>query len=258
MSRLIKRLNQVAQDAPRPIGFKAAQTVSLKPRIQLIASVAQADADNLADILAGADAGLLRISSPDSGSKALKKMCEIASDIPCGGWLSGASGKKEVEQIVKAGGDFVVIPAADTSMSVLEDNDIGKILEVGTSLSNGLLRTINEVSVDAVLAPGEAERGHSLTCHHVIVFQHLADLLDKPLLVTVPSNITASELQALWEAGVSGAVIEVGIGEPAEGLATLRKEIDRLTFAPRRKLRKAMAELPYISREADTIPEEEE
>lgn len=257
MSRFIDKLSQVSQAIFQPIGFKAAQSVSEKPRIQLIASLAQVNVGSLADYLAEADAGLLRISELSSGAKTLKELCQVASDIPWGGWLRDVGGGG-VKQLVKAGCDFVVFSAANTSLTVLQDDEVGKVLEVEASLSEGLLRAVNELSVDAVLIAGEQERKYSLTWHDLMRFQYFADLLTKPLLVAIPSNVTANELQALWGAGVNGVVVEVGGKQPGERLAALRREIGKLTLPPSRKKGKAKALLPHIGKETAITPEDEE
>ncbi|MBA7626643.1 hypothetical protein ES703_34097 [subsurface metagenome] len=89
MSQFIDRLNLVSEAVPQPIGFKTAQPVSPKPKILLVASLAQASIDGLADYVAGADAGLLHISNLAAGAKALEKVCRVVPDIPWGGWLTG-------------------------------------------------------------------------------------------------------------------------------------------------------------------------
>ena len=68
--------------------------------------------------------------------------------------------------------------------------------------------------------------------------------------------MTASELQAVWEAGVSGVVIEAG--EVRGRLKELRQSIDKLTFPPQRKRGKPGALLPYIGRETGVVIKEEE
>jgi len=256
VSRFIDRLNQLSQAVPQPMGFRTVQPVSPKPKILLIASLAQANVDGLANYVAGADAGLLSISKLSSGAETLHEICQAVSDIPWGGWLRGGD-QEVIKQIVKAGCDFVVFPAANTSLAIPQDDEVGKILQVEVSLSEGLLRAVDELPVDAVLITGEQERDYFLTWHHLMLFQHFADLLTKPLLVCVPSNVTANELQALWEAGVAGVVVEVGVEPPTGKLNKLRQAIDKLTFPPRKRA-KAEALLPHISGEARIVTEEEE
>ena len=255
MSRFIDKLNQVSRVVPQSMGFRKAQPVSEKPKILLIASLA--GAGGLANYVAGADAGLLRIPKLSSGAKTLREMSQAAPDIPWGGWLRNI-GQGGIKQMAKAGCDFVVFPAANTPLALLQNDEIGKILEVESSLSEGLLRAVNELSIDAVLIAAEQEGEYFLTWHHLMLFQRFADLLTKPLLASIPSNVTANELQALWEAGVDGVVIEVGAGQPVERLKELRQTIDKLVFPSQRKRGKAEALLPHIGREASIVTEEEE
>jgi len=257
MSKFIDELNWASQAGLQPIGFRAAQPVSDKPKMQLIASLAQANVEDLARYVAGANAGLLRIPKSSSGAKALQKVSQAVSNIPWGGRL-GEGDQEGTKRIAKAGWDFVVFPAANTSLAILQIDEVGKILEVEVSLSEGMLRAVNELPVDAVLTGGEQEREYFLTWHHLMLFRRFADLLTKPLLVSIPSNVTANELQALWEAGVNGVVVKVEAEQPAGRLQELCQAIDKLTFPPQRKRRKAEALLPHIGEETGIVTEEEE
>jgi len=223
-----------------------AQSTSLKSRMLLVASLAKADAESLTEYVAGADAGLLPISGLSSKAKTIQKMSQVVPDIPWGGWLRDIC-RGGVEQIVKSGGDFIIFPAANTSLAMLQNEEVGRILEVEASLNEGLLRAVNELPVDAVLITGEHKEDYFLTWHHLMLFRRFADLLTKPLLACVPSNATANELQALWEAGVDGVIVEVGAGQPA---GRLREVIDKLAFPSSRK-REVETLLPYIGGEAE-------
>ena len=256
MSRFIDRLNQVSQAAPQTIGFRTTQPASVRPKMQLVANVDEDNIDSLADYVTGADAGLLRISKFGSDVKTLKKIPKAMSKIPWGGWL-GDSAQGKIKQMIKFGCDFVVFPAASTSLAVPQDDEVGKILQVEASLSEGLLRAVNELPVDAVLVADEKEGKYSLTWHHLMLFQRFADLLTKPLLVSIPPNTTANELQVLWEAGVDGVVAEAGTGKRAEELKRLRKVIDGLSFPSLRKQEKGEVLLPHIGRKSETVVESE-
>ena len=139
MSRFIDKLNQVSKAMPQPMGFGVAQPVSPELKLLLIASLAQANVDGLAEHVAGADAGLLTISTLSSGAKTLQEICQVVSDIPWGVWLRDID-RGEIKQIVKVGCDFVVFPAANTSLAILQDDEVGKILQVEASVGEGLLR----------------------------------------------------------------------------------------------------------------------
>jgi len=90
-----------------------------------------------------------------------------------------------------------------------------------------------------------------------MLLRHFVKLLTKPLLVSVPAKVTVNELQVLWEAGVDGVIIEVGVGQPKQRLKKLRRATDKLSFSSRHKQRKAGALLPHIA-EKRVIPDEEE
>jgi len=257
MSKFIDKLNQLFRGEPQPIGFRAKQPASPKPKIQLVASLAQESIESLAGHMAGADAGLLRISKASADAKTLQKVSQALPDIPWGGWLR-VSGWGGIKQMTKAGCDFVVFPAANTPLAIIENDEIGKILEIEASLSEGLLRATNELPIDAVLIASEQREGHSLTWQHLMLFQRFADLLTKPLLVSIPSKVTAVELQALWEAGVTGVIVEVGVEQPQDRLKELRQVIDKLEFTLPRRREKVEPLLPHIGREPSITTTEEE
>ena len=255
MSRIIDKLKLASQAAPQPMGFRMAQPVSPKPKLLLIANLTQVNVDDLTNYVAGADGGLLYLHQ-SSEAKVLKKVSQAIPDLPWGVWLKGSE-QAEIKQMVEASCDFVVFPAK-TSLAILHNDAVGKILEVEASLNDGLLRAINELPVDAVLIDGKTGEDYFLTWHDLMLFQHCANLLAKPLLVSIPSNASDNELQALWEAGVDGVIIKVETGQPAGRVSQLRQAIDKLTFPPQRKQRKAEALLPYIGHERATVTEEEE
>jgi hypothetical protein len=259
MSKLIDKLNRVSQAVSSPIGFTAKSAAVPRPKILLIASLDPANADSVADYVAGADAGLLRITKLSSGAGAIKEVLQAASDIPWGGWLGGG-GREEITQIVDVGCDFVVFSAGTTAMAILHGEEVGKILEVAVTLGDGLLRAVDKLPVDAVLIGSEPGEAPLLTWQHLMQFQRCADLLTKPLLISAPSDITASELEALWAAGVDGVVIETGDKQPAGKLRELRQMVDRLTLPPQRKRGKPAVMAPYIDggvSRASEEPEEE-
>ena len=256
MSRFIDKLHQISRAEPQPIGFRAKHPASPKPRLQLVASLAQAGAEDLADRVAGVDAGLLRITKPSSGVKALQNIARTVPDIPWGGWLP-AGGQERVKQLMKAGNDFVVFPAS-SPLATLENSELGRILEVETSLNEGLLRAVNELPVDAVLVTQEEKEDYFLSWQHLMLLQRFADLLTKPLLALIPDKVTADELQALWEAGVDGIVTEVTAEQPLNQLKELRQVMDKLAFTPTRRREKMEPLIPGITQEPEILTAEEE
>ena len=75
--------------------------------------------------------------------------------LPWGLRLEDTS-QEGTETIAQAGCDFVVFSANNTSLEILQNDEIGKVLQVEASFSEGLLRSIEVLPVDAVFmtAPG--------------------------------------------------------------------------------------------------------
>ncbi len=257
MSKFIDKLNKLSRGEPQPIGFVARQPVSLKPKIQLVAVLAEGNVKPLTDYITGADAGLLCVSKLSSGVKALEKISQAHSDIPWGVWLQD-DGLGEIKQMDKVSCDFVVFPAISTPLAILQNDEVGKILEVETSLSEGLLRAVNELPVDAVFIAGERRENFFLTWQHLMLFRRFAELSAKPLLVSVPLGVTASELQALWEAGVDSVVVELSAEQSRDRLKELREVIDELAFPSQRRRESVKPLLSRISEETGVATTEEE
>ena len=155
-----------------------------------------------------------------------------------------------MKALAKAGCDFVVFPADSSVLVNTPDDEMSKILQVESSLSEGLLKAVNELPVDAVLITNGLER-NSLTWRHLMLFQRFANLLTKHLLVFAPPDMTANELKSLWEIGVDCVVVETAIEQPLKRLEELHRAIGDLTSLPPRKRKKKEALLPHIGVETD-------
>ena len=258
MSKFIDTLNRFSKGEPQGMGFTARQSASPKPKMQVVASLAAESAESLVGHLGGADVGLISISKLAAGAEALQKLSQSLPDIILGGWLQG-SNNADTNKLTKAGCDFIVFSASQTPVTLMKGDDkTSKIIEVEASLTDSLLRTVNDLPVDAVLITGD-EKTKQLTWNHLMLFRRLSALLTKPLLAPVPSTVTAGELEALWEAGLSAVVIEIDSKQPADRLTKLRQEIDKIEFPSRRK--SAGATVPRMSqppnRKADDDDEDE-
>jgi hypothetical protein len=253
MSNLIDKLNQLAKPAPQPMGFTRTYSAQAKPKPVLIAGITKSD--ELSDIIAGADAGLLHIANVEAGVKDISKAHKTARDLPWGGWLLEDSDEERVEavgdKIAKAGADFVVFPPNSTLTSFLETK-LGKILEIDPDLDRGMIAALNDLPVNAVLINQKTEQ--TLTWHDLMAVQQAANLLTKPLLITVSPDITSEEIQALWDAGVYGIVVSA---QSAGKIQEIRQIIDSATFAPRKRM-KSEALLPHMTTPAPEPEEEEE
>jgi hypothetical protein len=257
MSRLIEKFHEASKKAAPPMGFRTARPVAAGPKILLIAGVEAATPEKRADFLENADGALLRFTGTGFTAKAIQKIAASLPDIPWGIYLDDAETKKSAAE---AGADFVVF-AIDSQVADTAQNDkTGKILQVESAMDDGLLRAVNDLPVDAVLAADMPESKSHLLWHELMILQHLANLLTKPLIVPAPLTIAEKELKAIWEAGVDGIVVEVDkVG--AARLKELRQAIDKLPPRAGRKRGKVSVVLPRTAGETPAAPppdEEEE
>ena len=156
MSKFVDRLNEAQQTAVPSMGFGRKRPVSPNPKILLVAYLASPVAGDLANVVAGADAGLLNITDSGKGKKTLEECAAAVPGIPWGGWLSGA---KRGSPKSKTPGDYLVFVAADTPLGFPEGGEAGKILEVpvktGDKVEEGdIICTLESMKMEnPILAP---------------------------------------------------------------------------------------------------------
>jgi hypothetical protein len=256
MSRLIDKFQKAAQSSAQPMGFRTARAAAPEPGIFLIVSLAPEAINNHADI--GNSSGvLIRPNSTLLTATSVKKIVATLPDIPVGLYLEDADGK-EIEALTEAGCDFVVFPASSRISAAPADKKPGRILQVESAMDDSLLRAVNSLPLDAVLL-ADTFAGGSLVWHELMIFQHLANTMAKPLIINIPSNTTEAELKALWEAGVDGVIVEASTMK-AGGLKELQKAIGKLPPRSARKRGKIDALLPRTGGGSLTSapPDEEE
>lgn len=242
MSKLLDKLNQVSRGSTQPMGFRKAATQK-SPRMVLIAALGEGDDRAAAEAKESADAVLIE----GAGSQIASSLGEV----PWGVSLAEVN-EKELSQLKKTGCDFLVFDTEKAPLTLLEEEGLGKIAEVEPSLADGLIRAIGQLPIDAVLVGGEV----SLSVHRLMVCQHLANLVRKPLVVLAPLGMSKEDLNGLWEAGMSGVMVKVE-GGAKEELSGLRQAID--TLPPSRRVKERVeASLPYPGGEEITPVEEEE
>jgi hypothetical protein len=250
VSKFIDRLKQLSEGAPQSIGFRTNNVADRsRLKIQLAAAllVETTDAAQVAD----ADAALIRIKRKTGAVEALKKL-PLPANLP---WGVSAPETVATGSLADTGADFVVI-AAGTPFKGLIDSKLGKIIEIEPALTDSLLRTINALSVDAVLValpqPGEA-----LTWQDLMAVSRITAAINKPVLVPVSATISSEELKSLWDAGVDGVVVDIAAGAAA-AVADLRQKINGLDFPTPKRSDRATHLVPRVSLEPEQQEDEEE
>ncbi|MFC1925323.1 hypothetical protein ACFLW2_01340 [Chloroflexota bacterium] len=252
MSRLIKRLRQVSESVAPSLGFKTASTSPAQTML-LIATLPKSDASQIAEIAdAGIDAVLVRSRELAEELQTLRQMSDSIGDIPWGVWPDVMTGE-DIKELCNMGGDFITFAAPEAPAALLGE-EIGKVIKLSPPLDDGLIRTINQLPIDAVLLDFRGE-GESITVSHLMDCQRLAGSIHKPLMVAIEQMPDDKEIQALWEAGVNGVVIEVA-EESQPDFAGLRQAIISLPQT-RRKSAARGAMLPRLDEESGSTPPED-
>jgi hypothetical protein len=245
MSRFVDKLKRLHQTEPQPMGFMLNRVATEKPRLQVVALVAAESLEKVSEGLKSADAAVIEINKSED-IETLGKVCQVGDDVPGGGWLKAAKGgilKKATESAC----DFVVFTSA-APIALTQKDKMGRILEIDITLSEGLLRTVNDLPVDAVLVSGKSE-DISFTLNRVMFIQRLCYLVNKPILVSISDNATEADLQVLWDMGISGVVVETSNEKSVEKLAELRGIIGKLNSTAFRKKSRVNPILPRLQAE---------
>jgi hypothetical protein len=250
MSKFVDKLQSLSKSSITPIGFHPSVSELKSPVMLLIAGLSGTqvkEAKIVADV--NADAGLILSEGPSA--KVVKQMVEAVGNIPLGVFVRGMSEEK-INELVSVGCDFVVfdikIPAA-----VLHKEGVGKFLMIEPSLDQGLVRAINSLEVDGVFISSRG--GDSFVAvEHLLVCRRFVELLEKPVMITLPSLVTKAELTNLWQVGVDGVVAPST--QSVEALAELKKMIGDLPRGARGRRAKAGVVLPHYG--GGVVEEEDE
>jgi hypothetical protein len=239
MSKFADKLQSLSKSSTTPIGFHPFVSELKSPAMLLVAGLSGTqvkEAKIVADV--NADAGL--ILSEGTSAKVVKQMVEAVGNVPLGVFMKGMSEEK-INELTSVGCDFVVfdirIPA-----TILHKEGVGKFLMIEPSLDQGLIRAINGLEVDGVLISSRG--GDSFVAvEHLLVCRRFVELLEKPVIMALPSLVTKAVLASLWQAGVDGVVAPST--QSVEALAELKKMISNLPRGTRGRRAKAGVMLPH-------------
>jgi hypothetical protein len=239
MSKFAEELRDLSKSSAAPIGFRSSVSETKGPTMLLVLELPGTqpkEGKALAEVKA--DAGLILGDVP--GAKVFKQMVEGAGDIPVGAVIKREGGRG-IDDLVSEGCDFVVFDIG-MGAAVLDKEAVGKFVMIERSLDQGLVRAINDLEVDGVLVAG---RDSFLAVEHLLVYRRFVELLEKPVIMSLPPTITKAELRALWEIGVDGAVASSTYS--AEALVDLKKMISDLPGTKRGRRGKGGVVLPRYS-----------
>lgn len=253
MSKLVDKLHSISKSSTPPIGFRSSVSESEHSAMLLVAGISDVNV-TAAEVMVNANVDAALVFEQRIRSDNLAQVVEAMGNIPLGIFL-GEGSQSDTGELAKSGCDFVVFDVK-APMAALQEGEIGRFLAVEPSLDVGLVRAINGLDIDGVLI----NRGKEsfMTVEYLLLCQRYSELLDKPLLVALPSLTTNAELKNLWEAGIDGVVTPAG--QDSKGLLELREMIGALPAGAKRRRGRLGAVVPHsgVSLSAEEEEEEEE
>jgi hypothetical protein len=254
MSRFIEKLTKLHKTEQKPMGFALGKTSADKRRLPLGVILNPKNMEKILESLTEIDGVLVRISTPDE-VKSLEQICRGDQYPPAGGLLA-ASDKQTMHHLLESACDFVSLPV-DSQMNLSETDKIGRVLIVDSTLSEVLLRTVNDLPIDAVLF-SEKWESEGLRVSDLMAVRRLALLITKPILLVIPATLTQAELQTLWNLGIGGVVIDLPDTTSLKKFGELRKAAENLAPPTLHKKDKMTAILPSICLESASSVKEDD
>jgi hypothetical protein len=252
MSLFIDKLKQASQSELPPMGFRTSQK-SFKPRLLVVALVGQGEVLNGVDIADDIDAFLFTAQKAME-LRAVEKRVKSLTDIPCGCRISG----NYSIDLGKTGLDFVAFTDDIPAPPLLKSENMGRIIIAEASMPVDVIRILDAMPADAIFLDDKSAEKFSLTWQQMAVYKRFSALSSKPLLTTVPMNLTADELQAIWDMGVDGLVVNVVDSESADGLRKLRQTVESLVPPSQRNRLKSRALVPQVRSEAPVVVDDDD
>jgi hypothetical protein len=239
MSKFADKLRSISKSSATPIGFHPSVSEIRNPAMLLIAGLSETqikEAKTVADV--NVDSGL--ILSDNASDKIVDQMAKALGDVPLGVLVDGISEEK-INRLESLGCDFVVFDIK-AAVEVLHKEKIGRFLMIEPSLDQGFVRAINSLEVDGVFI-NNRDGNSFIAVEHLLVYQRFVEILEKPVIMTLPSLVTKAELTNLWQAGANGVVAP--LTQSIEALAELKKMIGDLPRGTKGRRARIGVRLPH-------------
>lgn len=258
MSKFIEKLEAISRKESSPIGFGARAAAQKSGSMLVVAALTNTDpaAAQVAE-QGGADAALIPLGILHREREGLEATMRVFTSGPRGVLVDYATAE-EAAELNEMDLDFLVFRADRTPAAVLGLENMGKVLEIDTSLSDSHIRATDAMAVDAMLVSEYMGHGIAYNVDLVLVLARLAMLTQKPILLLAPTVPSADELKSFRDAGVKALLLAVDAETRPEDISSLKKAIEDLPPPARGKRRHAEALLPLPQQRALEPPEEEE
>ena len=249
MSKLIDKLERASSGGVTALGFGPAVAREKVAPLLLIGAVRVGDKEEAGR---AAEAGLDAVLLVSNGAAPKAKIATSAGslgEVPWGLWGADA-GSTSTD-----GSDFRVIVSDSTPLTLLEGEEPANVMVVKPEMEDSLLRTIDDLPVDAFLV--SLDDAGPLTVRQLMRICRVGRVTSKYLLLHLPVMPAEAELKPLMDVGVGGLVIDVQ-GRDVKELKACRARLLELSSPQPRRKRRSTATLPSTGFTAASAPRRRE
>lgn len=237
MSRLIEKLKRAREASGGGIGFAQRAGPATGPALVVLGALEPALAASLGEPLgASVDAVLLRWEGTANWAT------PALAPGPWGVEFASGGAAPPLDVLGESGCDFLLF-AADARVDLFAEESFGRLLSLDPRASDGELRAMGSLDVDAVVVPLADVR--ALTVGDLAALQRVLLLTGRPLILRCAGLPAEALLAPLRDSGVAGLLVEVPTAEALEPLAQLRQQAQRLP--PPRRRNDRLEASPYLS-----------
>jgi len=244
MSKLLDKLDKAAQGETKPFGFATSVSKSALPQILTIART-RLDVEAKTVPKIDSDAVLLLV---DDTSKAIDYVKKINKEqLPAiWGIEAAAIRKKEADQLVKIGCDFIVLKLTSPAPALSSDETLAKVVQLSPHIDDSMIRAISLLPVDAAMVQEDAPVS-AVTVESLMQYSRIAAMLQQPLLLSVSLKLEKDGLETLRDIGINGLVFDWSGASSNKKLADLKEAIAGLPEPKKKKMKHENATLPSTS-----------
>lgn len=211
MSKFLDNMERITLAGPGGMGFGATRT-GKTPGLALIGLVSGSYAKGLGTVSKlGLDAALLAGIENAAGLKRIEKSLP---SVPWGVTTSALT-EGSAQDFRDGGCDLLAFSLENTAASALSTDDAARILYVDADIEERELRAIAALPLDALILPMKEISG-PWNLADLASVASISRRVDKYILVEVASPPSATDLEALRNAGVDGLVLDVAAVGPDE------------------------------------------
>jgi len=190
--------------------------------------------------VADIDAVLLCIDDLSKVTDSLEQIRKTMKNVIWGIQLGNLS-NKEAERLEKMGCDFIVLKLDSPSSALVYDQKLGKIMEINPTIDDTLVRTINMLSIDAVIVTDETDT-KEITVERLMMYRRITAMVQKPVLLSLPVSLAKEHLDVLNDIGINGLLLDWSGKTTDKKISEIIKAISAL---PKSGKKKAGKERPY-------------